>query len=480
MKRAVCIVGGGAAAVSLLDALQRHGDHYDVTIVEPADTLGPGRAYQADSDSALLNQQAGRMSLRNSEPDHFIKWVRGHDEQFSTAENSEFLPRRLFGQYLNFHAHRTLESLRESGSDVRIIRDVVTSAHEDFGGVWLGTAGGTTFRSDRVVLCTGTGGPVDAYELAKQPGYVHDPYPLRDQLPDVAADRDVLVLGTGLTAVDIALYLLDRGHRGAISMLSRRGVLPAVRSFAAARPLRYLTGDALAAGMSCGRLLRELRNELRAAGFDVAEAARDLGVGEPAHQRLARQVAAGDVPWQPTLIQAAMQSIERLWPLLPARERDRFMRRWHHVFNSLVNPMPPRTAHRLLSAMDAGQLTVHSGVNSVVRDSDGFLATTMSGQVRGDLVVNAIREETGITNIASTALLDGLIGDGAARVHPYGGIDVDPGTNAILDRAGVPSSRLFALGQLTCGVHYYTSSMTMITRRAAMLAGELSPAMAVR
>src|SRR5580692_1083662 len=44
---------------------------------------------------------------------------------------------------------------------------------------------------------------------------------------DVGPDDEILILGTGLTAVDAVISLSDRGHRGTVHLVSRRGLLPA-------------------------------------------------------------------------------------------------------------------------------------------------------------------------------------------------------------------------------------------------------------
>ena len=43
---------------------------------------------------------------------------------------------------------------------------------------------------------------------------------------DVDPDGEVLLLGTGLTMLDIAIALKEHGHRGVIHAVSRRGLLP--------------------------------------------------------------------------------------------------------------------------------------------------------------------------------------------------------------------------------------------------------------
>ena len=55
--------------------------------------------------------------------------------------------------------------------------------------------------------------------------FVPDPW-ADDAFADLAPDAPVVMLGTGLTMVDAAISLLDRGHRGPIHALSRRGLCP--------------------------------------------------------------------------------------------------------------------------------------------------------------------------------------------------------------------------------------------------------------
>src|SRR6185437_9146607 len=60
---------------------------------------------------------------------------------------------------------------------------------------------------------------------AESDNYLRDPW-----APGAAQGLDpeaaVLIIGTGLTMVDLALALRVEGHRGPIHALSRRGLLP--------------------------------------------------------------------------------------------------------------------------------------------------------------------------------------------------------------------------------------------------------------
>ena len=71
------IIGGGAAGVSLADALARRGltRELDLTIYEPEKEIGQGNAYRADLASSLLNGEIEFMSIRRAEPRQFQEWL---------------------------------------------------------------------------------------------------------------------------------------------------------------------------------------------------------------------------------------------------------------------------------------------------------------------------------------------------------------------------------------------------------------------
>ncbi len=105
----VGVIGCGAAGTSVLDALVRIHDGrrpIEVTVFEADKQFGAGRAYQADSEAALVNQPARHMSLRIHQPDHFLRWL--DDQKFVRPDDPDFyVARSLFGRYLEDSFRRT-------------------------------------------------------------------------------------------------------------------------------------------------------------------------------------------------------------------------------------------------------------------------------------------------------------------------------------------------------------------------------------
>jgi uncharacterized NAD(P)/FAD-binding protein YdhS len=89
-------------------------------------------------------------------------------------------------------------------------------------------AKGQPIAADIVILATGNDTPRSlSSKLAPQarPYVIDDPWhPCAKE--GLAPETPVLLVGTGLTAVDVAIELLHRGHSGKIYAVSRRGLLP--------------------------------------------------------------------------------------------------------------------------------------------------------------------------------------------------------------------------------------------------------------
>jgi uncharacterized NAD(P)/FAD-binding protein YdhS len=67
------------------------------------------------------------------------------------------------------------------------------------------------------------------------------PFPLKDNLFSADADEHVGIIGSGLTAIDLIFGLVANNDRGPITIMSRRGLLPAVRRPPVEYGLEYFT-----------------------------------------------------------------------------------------------------------------------------------------------------------------------------------------------------------------------------------------------
>ncbi|MBC6469296.1 FAD/NAD(P)-binding protein [Actinomadura alba] len=454
------IVGGGAAAVALLDSLaQLDALPGTVTVFEPSTHLWGGRPYGPDLEVVLVNSPPVIMSIRHGDQRHYARWLGERAAAHLDERLGEpLVPRALYGEYLRQAAEEAAARL-----PVDVQHGRVTGVERRGGEVVLRTADGHGQAVDRVVLCVGSGTPRDHFGLAGTPGYVADPYPLARTLPGVPRESAVAVIGSGLTAVDVVVSLAAVGHTGPISLLSRSGVLPHVWQ----RPVRYeprhLTAANLRGARTTGDLAGLMRAELDGLGEDFDAFAADL-LATPAEDpvvRLRRQIAAIDAPdlGRRILQQAAHTLGPLAWSLLT--DRAQLAGEHYRTAVSVSSPMVPVNAVQFDRLLERGQLTLVRDLRTVEPSSPGFRIRAAGGSLRADVVVNAVNPPPHSVPPAAAPLVASLLSTGLATANPAGGLDVP---------SGAP---LHVVGDLAAGGTFVTSSIPAIAARAAATAQAL-------
>ena len=228
MKNAtVAIIGGGfsgtVAAIRLLSSPQRGGPTLPfgskIVLIEPG-RAGEGLAYRAGPENWRLNVPAGKMSAFPERPDDFLTFARGRNPLVS---GGDFLPRSWYGDYLSDRlelAKRrsprwlSFERARVRATAIDVARSSARISLED----------GTVIEADRVLLALGNS-PA-AGPLAGAADVVNDAWNLRwmERLPTYVPR--VLLVGTGLTMIDIALAIAERRRDVRMTAISRHGLLP--------------------------------------------------------------------------------------------------------------------------------------------------------------------------------------------------------------------------------------------------------------
>lgn len=489
----VAVIGGGAAGTSVLDALVRnHEGRYsvDVTVYETDKQFGPGRAFQPDSPAALVNQPARHMSVRSSQPDHFLRWLEGRPEPLPDDPNF-FVSRTLFGQYLEDCFHRAAEDGAAKLIRTRALGSRVVGVRRAGTGFAVRADEGDESTFDAVFLCTGSSEPVDVYGLSGHPGFVPDAYPLRTVAAGIDPASAVTVLGTGLSAVDVVLELARGGHHGPLRMISRSGYLPGVRNPVISVETRVATPEALrelveARGhLTVADLGALIARELTAQGLSPSDVLRECRVHAHPHDRLRRHLAAAERGdrWQAVIAEITGSSqIEDAWALFDDAARWEAQRDWHTMAVSLWSPMPMASARTLQALVDDERLEILRGVSGVTPDptGTGFLVEGEKCAHRADHVINTIRPQSAAIPRRATELVESLLGHGLATAHPFGGLRVDFATNRVVSADGQAVPGLYALGQPAVGeLHAATSNLSMIARRAEQsvrgLLGRVNP-----
>ena len=441
--RHAIIIGGGASGVLLAYQLLQNPEFgFRVTLIERRPEIGRGPAYHTSNPEHVLNVRAANMSALPDDSDHFWRWLSNRAEGPLCPDPFCFVPRRAYGDYLA--SLTTPFTSSESGSPrLTIVHGQCVDVVEGPAGVTVTLADGSSHTGDVAVLATGNESPV-----AKFPCDV-DPW----ALPSTVVDKDttVLILGTGLTMIDYVLSLLRDGHRGRIIAMSRRGLL--AKAHRRTDPTRIDEND-IPFGASASRLLRWLRERIDA-----------------------HMAAGGD--WR-SVIDAVRPYTQRLWHELPLASRRRFLehaRAWWDVHRHRT---APEVEMRLTHALAAERLSLMAAkVAGIEPNAAGALVRyrQRGRQNIASLQVGLIVDCTGIVKdprATGNPVIQRLFEQGLARTDALQiGIDIADDC-AVINRNGIASRRLFAVGPLTRAAFWEIVAIPDIRNQCAELAARLA------
>jgi uncharacterized NAD(P)/FAD-binding protein YdhS len=442
-RRAI-IIGGGASGVLLAyQLLQRRDSDFCVTLIEKRPEIGRGLAYHTGNPDHLLNVRAANMSALPDDPTHFWRWlsVRGEHAQ-RCPDPFCFVPRRLYGDYIASLIEPLLAGTCAPRS-LSIVQGECVEVGETNAGVRVRLADGRRLEGDLAIVATG-----------------HDPAVLRlacqadPWAPPAAAgiDRDatILILGTGLTAIDYVLTLLAEGHRGPVVAMSRRGLM--AKAHRRVDPLR-ITESEVPFGASASALLHWLR------------------------RRIADHVDRGG-DWR-SVVDGIRPYTQRIWRELPPASRRRFLehaRAWWDVHR---HRMAPEVEMRVMQALTQGRLSLMAAkLAGIEPNAEGaFVRYRRRGRPEIEsLQVGAIVDCTGIVRdvgASTNPVLQSLLDQGLARPDRLR-IGLDVGSDcALIGRDGMASRRLFAVGPLTRAAFWEIIAIPDIRNQCAELAGRL-------
>lgn len=450
----VLIIGGGFSGTAVAANLLRGARPLRVVLLNRFGPIGRGVAYGTRLESHVLNVPAGQMALFPDEPDGFLRFAQERDPSIGAGT---FVARQLYGEYLARELSRA-EAASGSGSSLeRLIgeaRSLETRAGN--GAPLVRLANGDTLEADHVVLALGNYSPDNPpledpsfYESAR---YVRDPW-IRGSLDAVGPEDAVLLVGTGLTMMDIALDLRTRGCLGPFHAVSRRGLVPHAHREGGATGLTASLPSEFGGARTTRAYLRLLRRTAAA-----------------------HEAAGGD--WR-AVVGAIRMSTPELWRRLDRPERARFLRHVRPWWDIHRHRAAPRTAQAVREMISADELRVLGGrVVSLEEEEDGVRVRirlrggSTIGDLRVDRVVNCTGPSTDARRLADP-LIASLRQAGLIRPDPLGlGIDADE-QGAILDAAGRPSDRLWLIGPLLKARDWEATAVPELRRLAAEVARQL-------
>lgn len=453
MGMKVAVIGGGAAAAFVITELLEHGVGMPAELHWYSGRRGGSRgvAYGTPVDEHLLNVRATAMGLNSPEPTEFLDFAR---QQLPQARGGDFLPRRLYGDYLEARVSRAFEGASFRGiraSRLRSEIEQITPAAE--GGYLLTDASGYPSHADIVVVATGAlpsrALPQVDPALIAAGRYVLDPWQwLSANTLPFEKLRKVLIVGSGLSAVDLALSVTERWPQVRVTLLSRRGRLPAAHARDAQLP-----ADGLA------ELIADLQRRPELNRWT----------------RLVREACAETDDWR-SVVDGLRHATPRLWQALDTSDQRRFLRHLRSYWDMSRHRMPPQVARRVVELQADQRLEARAG--RVLAVSAGRHDRPVLNWTEGpahdrprtshfDLVLQAVGMDTD-ARATSHGLVRSLQQQGLATPDPLGlGLQVDA------DGRLAPTQRIWTLGALCRGRDWESTAIPEIRQQARRIAVQL-------
>ena len=431
--------------------IARLSDHaLDLTIVSRQDAVGRGVAYGRQRPEFLLNVAAQNMSAFPNEPDDFVRWLRTRPEFESTPDielRERFLPRQIYGDYLCSIVHHHLHG---PGGATPVSSQLVIGEAVDIEprevGCLVHLSDGSTLEADRVVLATGneTPAPLPGTEaLADHRCWVGNPWQdFEQRLPQ--NDGSIVILGTGLTAVDAIITLCAVGWTGTVHAVSRHGWFPHAHFRAIEYP-DFPPADVDLAALGLDRLVALVRKHCAIL-----------------HERNANPAI---------IVNKLRPHTQRIWTGFSRNERLTFAAahaaRWNVYRHRIAPDIHAQIANCLLNR----QLQVHAASVQKLEASDsGLLVRLENGQsLMGDLVINATGSSSKFTATGSVLLQNLLHRRLVAPDVTDMGLRVSP-DHTVLTSKGNPSPWLLALGPLLKGTYWETIAVPELRLQARRVA----------
>jgi uncharacterized NAD(P)/FAD-binding protein YdhS len=450
----IAIVGGGFSGIMTAVNLARLSDRpLQVTVINSRRPTGRGVAYSTRCPEHLLNVAARNMSAFRDEPDHFLRWLRTRSEFDSTPEvelRERFIPRMVYGDYLR---SIMLHHLQSAGGLTPVTTEFLSGEVFDIelagDTALLRLTDSTGFEADRVVLATGNEPPAGlpgSESLAEHPGWMGDPWqPLEQRLP--GQGKTIVVLGTGLSTVDVIITLRALGWVDSIHAISRHGWFPHSHF----RGIEY--------------------PDFPPPGVDLAE----LGLGKLVAIVQRHCTILHERNANPAIIVDKMRPhTQRIWSHFTREERLVFAQRYAARWNVFRHRIAPDIHAQITSSQLTGQLQLHAaGIERVEASGSQLIVHLENGEsVTGDLVINATGPTSKLT-ASRSLLLQNLLRRGLVAPDDTDmGLRVDP-DHTVLLRDGERSRQLLAVGPLLRGTLWETIAVPELRAQAKRAAETL-------
>lgn len=478
----IVVIGGGAQATAFLSAIYHFITvnnkylHIKIGIVDKKENFGCGNVYQDDYPWILMNTPTTDLSVVKNKPNDFSDWVKCNlDHLLLCNHDQQFVPRKVFGQYLKDRFYFFRAELIKKNIFIDAIDDFaldiidVNETNED---IKVSLKSGNMINSKYIVFATGPNNPQDHYNLNGLSNYIHNPLPASQNISQIPKSMNVTIIGSNLTAIDIAVTLKHLGHQGNIYMASRNGKLPEVKgNFLKSYPPKnalYANYQNISkekgTALTLSDLLRLVRKELISHGFHW----RDYFFNKKSQpeciqdfQLRVEEARNGPTPFN--IILGMIPEIAKTWRLVSLEQLDLFMSKYYRYVHQKHGAIPLVNAEKILTLLQSGQLILKGNLNNIVYHNNIYsILFEDNEKINCNYVINATGPKRSICDDLSKLPYTTPCAKGFIKEISIGGTIIDTNTGMILKSNGKFERKYRAIGHNAEGSHPFINNFAWI------------------
>ena len=452
----VAIIGAGfCGSMVAVNLLRKAKGHIDIALIERSGSFARGLAYGTTDRSHLLNVPAAKMGAFPDDHEHFYRWARENPEELkrqavNDVQPDSFLPRVLYGKYL---LGLLDQENNRPGSLQRITAEAIDVAPQADGRFQVKLRSAPSLIAQHVVLALGNFPPGDPklrdQRFHRVDRYLENPWS-EETRKKLAEPGDVLILGSGLTGLDLLVSLAPLKLEGIIHVLSRRGLFP--RPHRPVKPILSL--------LDAKSLPRTVRQACRLVRGQV------------------KQVEARGVDWR-AVIDSMRPDSQQIWKQWSTEERRRFLRHLKPFWEAHRHRVAPEVLELKSRLEKEGRLQCHRGrIFSISPEKDLLSVELRDANAHQDkalrvgYVVNCTGPECNYHKLTDPLVVQ-LFSRGIIVPDPlFLGLDVGLG-GTILNLQGERVTHLHTLGSPRKGILFETTAVPELRVQAAELADRI-------
>lgn len=462
-KFRIAIVGFGAAGLAFLSnffhGFRKKNYPLEIVIYEKKEHFAKGSVYQDDKDHILLNRHYYDMSIGENHNLSFKNWIDLYRKKEKNKYRGYF-PRSFFGEYMKSQYLLLKNKYQDTITERHCrVADIILNSRQKYSVICENQ---TADEFDAVILAIGHTEPANIYNITKN--YINNPYP-SSVLQTIPPDKNVGIIGTGLTAIDVALSLNVNNHKGQITLFSRSGWIYDKKEAHRQYPLKYFNDN----------FITDLTNEeakLKLALKYFYKELKTFGLNGIKQAYAQSSYLNVDLKNLQSLMFNINLNIEKLWLDLSESEKAEFFRKYFNFWLKKRASIAPQNYEKLIALILEGKINVLPGLTEVETTEDTIIFHC-DKTVSIDFVINATGSPRNLQT-TSTPLIQKLINHGLAVYDDFGGIKVNKSTNELIARDGNICRNLYAIGNITCGTFLFTSYITHVVARAKFIVEHIS------